>query len=265
MLKINFLNNDVTINQIAELAKAVRFELCDMTKKMNLDAIAKQTKIVANEKGTHDEDEIATAQAKIDKLEAENVKLSTTMEELRTVYNSIIEAMTVPNDKGYSNNSDTVRTVLRVVACAENSKLYKYAIIPAFENESLYNCLEVIHVNNDVTEAGYSTNTKERVALYESAQEELDNIMRDTFSLPIATPYTTALRVKLNAQDRKVLHDCYIKGFSNKFDTNSDTGVIVFKSRKYNTAVKKNRKGEIDYSGLATDIAKVVISKYAEK
>lgn len=88
--------------------------------------------------------------------------------------------------------------------------------------------------------------------------------MRDTFSLPIATPYTTALRVKLNAQDRKVLHDCYIKGFSNKFDTD-DTGTITFKSRKYNTAVKKNRKGEIDYSGLATDIAKIVISKYAEK
>ena len=264
MLKINFLNNDATINQIAELAQAVRFELCDMTKKMNLDAIAKQAKIVANEKGTLDEDEIATAQAKIDKLETENVKLSTTMEELRTVYNSIIEAMTVPNDKGYSNNSDTVRTVLRVVACAENSKLYKYAIIPVFENESLYNCLQAIHVNNDVVEEGYSTNTKERVALYKSAQEELDNIMRDTFSLPIATPYTTALRVKLNAQDRKVLHDCYIKGFSNKFDTD-DTGTITFKSRKYNTAVKKNRKGEIDYSGLATDIAKIVISKYAEK
>lgn len=265
MLKINFLNNDATVNQTKDLAQAVRFELCDMTKKMNLDAIAKQAKIVANEKGTHDEDEIAAAQAKIDKLEAENVKLSATMEELRIIYDSVIEDMTMPNDKGYSNNADTVRTVLRVVACAENSKLYKYAIIPAFENETLYNCLEAIHVNNDVVEEGYSTNTKERVALYKSAQEELDNIMRDTFSLPIATPYTTALRVKLNAQDRKVLHDCYIKGFSNKFDTDSDTGVITFKSRKYNTAVKKNRKGEIDYSGLATDIAKVVISKYAEK
>lgn len=265
MLKINFLNNDTTINQTKELAQAVRFELCDMTKKMNLDMIAKQAKIVANEKGTHDEDEITAAQAKIDKLEAENVKLDTIMEELRIVYDDVIEAMTMPNDKGYSNNADTVRTVLRVVACAENSKLYKYAIIPAFENETLYNCLEAIHVNNDVAEEGYSTNSKERVALYKSAQQELDNIMRDTFSLPIATPYTTALRVKLNAQDRKVLHDCYIKGFSNKFDTDSDTGVITFKSRKYNTAVKKNRKGEIDYSGLATDIAKVVISKYAEK
>ena len=265
MLKINFLNNDTTINQTKELAQAVRFELCDMTKKMNLDMIAKQAKIVANKKGTHDEDEIATAQAKIDKLEAENVKLDTIMEELRIVYDDVIEAMTMPNDKGYSNNADTVRTVLCVVACAENSKLYKYAIIPAFENETLYNCLEAIHVNNDVVEEGYSTNNKERVALYKSAQQELDNIMRDTFSLPIATPYTTALRVKLNAQDRKVLHDCYIKGFSNKFDTDSDTGVITFKSRKYNTAVKKNRKGEIDYSGLATDIAKVVISKYAEK
>ena len=263
MLKINFLNNEATLAQAQELAQATRFELCDMTKKMNLDAIAKQAKIVANEKGNYDEDEVATAQAKIDKLEAENEKLDATMEELRTVYDSVIEAMTVPNDKGYSNNADTVRTVLRVVACAENSKLYKYAIIPAFENEDLYNALEAIHVNNEVTEEGYSTNSKERVALYKSAQEQLDNIMRDTFSLPIATPYTTALRVKLNAQDRKVLHDVYVKGFSNKFEKDDD-GTITFKSRKYNTAVKKNRKGDIDYSGLATDIAKLVIAKYAE-
>ena len=91
----------------------------------------------------------------------------------------------------------------------------------------------------------------------------LDNIMRDAFSLPIATPYTTSLRIKLNAQDRKVLHDVYVKGFSNKFDKDDD-GTITFKSRKYNTAVKKNRKGDIDYSGLATDIAKLVIAKYAE-
>lgn len=263
MLKINFLNNDATINQIAELAQAVRFELYDMTKKMNLDTIAKQAKIVANEKGTHDEDEIATAQAKIDKLEAENAKLDEIMEELRTVYNSVIEAMTLPNDKGYSNNADTVRTVLRVVASAENSKLYKYAIIPAFENEALYNALDAIHVTNEVTEAGYSTNSNKRQELYKSAQEELDNIMRDTFSLPVATKYTTALRVKMNAQDRKVLHDVYVKGFSNKFDKDDD-GTITFKSRKYNTAVKKNRKGEIDYSGLATDIAKLVIAKYAD-
>lgn len=262
MLKINFLNEQATVAQVKELADAVRFEFCDMVKAMNTDAIAKQAKIVANEKGNYDEDEVASAQAKMDKLQAENEKLSTTMEELRPNYDSVVTAMTLPNEKGYSNNADTVRTVLRVVACAENSKLYKYAIIPAFQNEDLYNCLEAIHVNNEVVEEGYSTNSKERVALYKSAQEQLDNIMRDTFSLPVATVYTTGLRVKLNAQDRKVLHDVYVKGFSNKFDK-KDSGEIAFLSRKYTTAVKKTRNG-VDYSGLATDIAKLVISKYAE-
>lgn len=262
MLKINFLNEQATVAQVKELADAVQFERCDMIKTMNLESISKQNKIIANKNNKYDEDEISAAQAKLEKLQAENKDLSETMEKLRSNYDAVITSMTIPNDKGYANNADTVRTVLRVIACADNSKLYKHAIVPAFKDECLYNCLESIHVNNDVAEEGYSTNSKERVALYKSAQSQLDNIMRDTFSLPIETVYTTALRVKLNAQDRKVLHDVYVKGFSNKFDKN-DNGEITFLSRKYNTAVKKTRNG-VDYSGLATDIAKLVIAKYAE-
>lgn len=262
MLKINFLNEQATVAQVKELADAVQFEYCDMVKAMNLDSIAKQAKIVANEKGRYDDDEITSAQAKIDKLQAENEELSKNMKKLRANYDSVITNMTIPNDKGYCNSEDTVRTVLRVVACADNSKLYKHAIVPAFKDECLYNCLEDIHVTNDVIEEGYSINGKERVSLYKSAQSQLDSIMRDTFSLPVETIYTTALRVKLNAQDRKVLHDVYVKGFSNKFDK-KDNGEITFLSRKYNTAVKKTRNG-VDYSGLATDIAKLVIAKYAK-
>lgn len=261
MLKINFLNEQATVAQKKELADAVNYELSDMLKAMNLDSISKQDKIIANKNNKYDEDEISAAEAKLEKLRAENEKLSATMEQLRPVYDSVIVTMTTPNEKGYSNNADTVRTVLRVIACADNSKLYKHAIVPAFQNEELYNCLEAIHVTNDVSEKGYSTNSKERVALYKSAQTELDNIMRDTFSLPVGTVYTTPLRVKLNAQDRKILHDVYVKGFSNKFDK-KDNGEISFVSRKYNTAVKKTRKG-VDYSGLSTDIAKIVIAKYA--
>lgn len=263
MLKINFLNNNATINQVKELADSVQFELCKMTITMNNESIEKQDKIIANTKDKYSDDEVDLAKIKVEKLRAENQQLEAHMEELQDIHDTVITAMIMPNEKGYANSEDTVKTVLRVIGCAENSRLFKYAIIPAFNNEELYNCLEAIHVNNDVTDAGCSINTKERIALYKQAQEELDNIMRDTFSLPIETVYTKALRVKLNATDRKVLHDVYVKGFTNKLDK-KDNGEITFLSRKYTTAIKKNRKGEIDYSGISTDIAKLVIGKYAE-
>jgi hypothetical protein len=84
--------------------------------------------------------------------------------------------------------------------------------------------------------------------------------------LPFETEYTSKTRVKLNADDKKLLNDCYIKGFSNKFDTDED-GNVTFKKRQINTLVKakKNRKtGETtyDYSGLASTISNIVIKHY---
>ena len=63
-----------------------------------------------------------------------------------------------------------------------------------------------------------------------------------------------------------MLNDCYIKGFSNKFDTD-DNGKVSFKTRQVNTLVKvrKNRKTgkmEADYSGLASTIANIVMKHY---
>lgn len=262
MLRINFLNKKATDNQTKEFAKAVKYELCEMSIKMNMDIIAKQAIIETNEKGKYTEEDVKIARLKIDALEEKNIELTRIMTELEESYNLVISTMVAANEKGFSNKMDTVRTALRVVACAENSKLYRYAIIPAFQNEELYNALEKIHVTNTVSEGGYSTNNKERITLYKAAQEQLDDIMRETFSLPVETLYTAALRVKLNASDRKVLHDVYVKGFSNKMKK-GENGDIIFLSRKYNTAIKQTRKG-IDYSGIATDIAKLVLSKYAE-
>ena len=261
MLKINFLKKDLNENGVIEFTMATKYELLTMTQSMNNDAISKQNTIIENKRGKHSVDDIEYAKKKKEKLEAENKQIDETKEKIQPVYDKVIELMTRQNDKGYSNDSDVVKTVLRVIACAENKRLYKYAIIPAFENEDLYNCLQAIHVNNTVTEQGYSTNSKDRIALYKNAQKELDDIMRDTFSLPVETHYTESLRVKLNAQDRKCIHDCYVKGFTNDITKDIDTGVVTFNSRIYNTAIKATKKG-IDYSGMATDLAKLVMSKY---
>lgn len=102
---------------------------------------------------------------------------------------------------------------------------------------------------------------------YKQASQELERIIKVTFSLPFETPYTTKTRVKLTAEDKKLLNDCYIKGFSNKFDQDDETGRVTFKKRQLNKLVKerKNKKTgkvEYDYSGLATTISNIVIKHY---
>ena len=67
--------------------------------------------------------------------------------------------------------------------------------------------------------------------------------------------------MKLNATDRKCIHDCYVKGFANDTTKDTDTGVVTFNSRIYNTAIKSTKKG-VDYTGIATDLAKLVMAKY---
>lgn len=71
----------------------------------------------------------------------------------------------------------------------------------------------------------------------------------------------------MTAEDKKLLNDCYVKGFTNKFDIDDKKDTISFKERQVNTLVKakKNRKTskiEYDYSGLASTISNIVIKHY---
>ena len=55
--------------------------------------------------------------------------------------------------------------------------------------------------------------TKEVKEAYKKASAELETIIKTTFSLPFETPYTDKTRVKLTADDKKLLNDCYIRDF----------------------------------------------------
>lgn len=255
MLKTNFIkntNNDTVTN----FAIAVRHELAKMSIQYNNVAIARKAVVATNEKGTYSDSKVQEATLAMEELEEENGKLQTLVDETKDTWASVLCDMVKPNEKGFANNAQVVRTVFRVLACAENSKLYKYAIIPAFQSPALYEAMEEIHVTSKVGTDGHTIYNK---GAYKKASEELDRIMRDTFSLPVETAYTKAFRVKLNASDRNTLHSVYVKDFKNNIS--NDT----FKGRTFITACKVNKKdGSIDYSKLANDIAKIVIGKYAK-
>lgn len=272
LLSLNFISKNATVDMQNELMTAIQHEGCEMLIQMLESDISRLNSRISNLENNQEKDEdtkeielkalrsqVAEAQKNLDSAKKDS---SETLE----IYDKVIAAMTQKNADHFGNSSDAVRTVLRVLATWDNSKLVKYAIIPAFQSPDLYNCLETIHINSKAGEDGNITMSKEVKEAYKKASSELETIIKTTFSLPFETPYTDKTRVKLTAEDKKLLNDCYVKGFRNKFTT-SKIGVTKFEEREISTLVKakKNRKtGEVtyDYSGLASTIANIVIKHY---
>lgn len=266
-LNINFYAENITKEARAEFMNAVNHESAEMQIQFVSEQIEKLEKKISNDNSRFSEEEVQAFQVQKDDLEESRKKLEESSAETLEVYNKVVSAMSVRNKDGFGNNKDVVRTVLRVLASWDNSRLMKYAIIPAFQSPALYEALQAIHVNSKASDDGALVMSKEVKAAYKAASEELERIIKVTFSLPFETEYTGKTRVKMTAEDKKLLNDCYIKGFSNKFTQDEETGVVSFKSRKLNTLVKakKDKKsGEIsyDYSGLATTICGIVIKHY---
>lgn len=274
MLNINFMKKEDS--KQLELMTAIKHELAELNIQATNDSIKSAEKQL---RSTMDSDTLSEEERQ-KKLDVLNVKLDDlwaglerfqkNSAETADTYNKVFTAMTVKNSDHFGNDKDVVRTVLRVLATWDNSKLVKYAIIPAFTAPDLYNALETIHTLSKAGEDGQLVMSQDVKDAYKKASNELERIIKVTFSLPFETEYTTKTRVKLTAEDKKLLHECYVKGFTNKFDTDT-VGVTRFTTRQVNTLVKvKSKKdkatGEVkttyDYSALAGVIANIVIKHY---
>lgn len=275
-LSINFWSKNVNEGMKAEFMDAVFYEGLDMEVQYLTDAIKrleKRADSIQKDIDENGDDENGTKQEKLDTINADILANQSTIEECREemtdvleTYEKVVSVMSAKNEDHFGNSKDVVRTVLRVLATWDCSRFVKYAIVPAFESPDLYNALEAIHINSKAGVDGNITISKEVKAAYKKASGSLETIIKTTFSLPFETPYTSKTRVKMSAEDKKLLNDCYVKGFSNNFTTDKD-GNVSFEDRQINTLVKakKNRKtGKVtyDYSGLATTISNIVIKHY---
>ena len=275
-LSINFYAEGITEELKNNFMQAVSHELADMNIASLNDSISrleKQASSIQKDINDNGDDEAGTKQKKLDGINATisdnkdtREKWEKSQEQTLDIYNAVVTTMSEKNKDHFGNSKDVVRTVLRVLATWNDSKLVKYAIIPAFQSPALYDALETIHITSTANENGELSMTKEVKEAYKKASQELETIIKTTFSLPFETPYTAKTRVKLTADDKKLLNDCYVKGFSNKFDTDDD-GKVTFKKRQINTLVKakKNKKTQevtYDYSGLASVISNIVIEHY---
>ncbi len=266
-MNINFLSENITDTQIIEFFNAVRYENADMSIQLCNDNIERLNNQIANLKDKYTLEEVAAFKSKLEVEQESKKSFERIKEETINNYNNVIASMTSLNSENKGNNTDVVRTVLRVLASWNNNKLVKYVIIPVFSSPELYNALEAIHINSKAGEDGNIAMSKEVKAAYKAASAELERIIKVMFSLPFETKYTSKTRVKLTAEDKKLLHDCYITGFRNKFNVDDKTGIVSFEKRNINTLVKtkKDRKtGKVtyDYSRLAGTICNIVIKHY---
>lgn len=268
-LAINFWAENITEEQRSDFMTAISHE----TALMNIQELDRQISSLEKkiEKGEEAEstttpEELEALKVQLQSLKDEKAAQEESATETEEVYTLVVDTMSQKNADHFGNDKDVVRTVLRVLGTWDNSKLVKYAIIPAFKSPELYEALETIHVNSKAGEDGNLVMSKEVKQAYKSASQELERIIKVTFSLPFETPYTSKTRVKMTAEDKKLLNDCYIKGFKNKF-SQDDSGKVSFSSRQLTKLVKekKDKKtGEMkyDYSGLATTISNIVIKHY---
>lgn len=266
-LMINFLTKNISDSARKEFMFAVHHETLNMTLQLQNESISKLEKKVLNENGTYSPEDVQAFKVQLEAAIIARNKVKIESDATLDKYDKVVTAMSARNKDGFGNSKDVVRTVLRVLGSWDNSKLVKYAIIPAFESPELYEALQAIHINSKAGDNGAVVMSAEVKEAYKKASDELETIIKKTFSLPFETPYTSKTRVKLTAEDKKLLNDCYIKGFSNKFDVDDKEGTAKFKKRQINTIVKAKRNRQTnemtyDYSGLATTISNIVIKHY---
>jgi hypothetical protein len=266
-LLINFFAEGISDELKGEFMNAVEHVTAEMNISLANSNIEALNKKIENKNNKYTEAQIEGFKDQLGAIEGDKADFEKACNDTLEVYTKVVNAMTEKDKDGKHNNKDSVNNVLRVLGSWNNSQLVKYAITPAFTSPELYQALETIHVNSKANEDGNISMTKAVKDAYKAASAELESIVKKTFSLPVGTEYTEKTRVKLTAEDKKLLNDCYIKGFSNKFDIDDETGVVSFKKRNLNKLVKEKKdkkSGAVtyDYSGLASTISNIVIKHY---
>lgn len=137
-LSINFYAKNITDEARNGFMQAIQHETADMTIQLLTDSISKLESKIANKNETYSEEEVQAFKAQRDKLVEERAKFEKSKGETLDTYNKVVTAMSLRNKDGFGNSKDVVRTVLRVLGSWNNSKLVKYAIIPAFQSPALY-------------------------------------------------------------------------------------------------------------------------------
>lgn len=259
MLKINFLSNIEDRAVVDTVYGAVHYQEA----LMNLDAvdesIRKKNSIIENAEN-YSKDEVSIAKLQLAKLEKSRGELETLRDANKPAYDQFIGVVKAQCVNEYTSVSEHAPdNILRLVACGDNTRLFSAAILDDQNWKAMYEAFMRVHgVDNEnmITESGMHFQTVED---YIYLKNEINRIMRDWFSLPVATEYTKPIKIKLNKRDIAMLHEAFVTGIN--VDIKKGKSSSTFQGLSLNTAIKKKGKsGSEEYVGQTF---KALIAKIA--
>lgn len=231
---------------------AIQYEGLDMTNTILMEKVASLEKSLQKDDLT--EDEIKGIQRKIEKLNADienNIKV---METLQPKWEYAIEIISSAKNEYTGNDKNAVRNVLRLTACQENQKFYKYVIINGEDNPLLYEAMERIHQveGKTIDDYGKIEHTKEQFNDYVISAGEIGKIVKSLFSLPIESEITKKVNIKFNKTDLAYIHSLYVKSLNVGFSRSKSKG-ITYNGRTLRTLIqcKKDKEGMFHYNFTA--------------
>lgn len=169
---------------------AVQYEGLDMMNTILMEKVASLEKSLQKDDLT--EDEIKGIQRKIEKLNLgveNNIK---TMETLKPKWEYAIDIISSAKNEYTSNDHNAVRNVLRLTACQDNPKFYKYVVVNGEENPLLYEAMERIHQveGKTIDDYGKIEHVEDQLNDYVISAGEIGKIAKSLFSLPIESEIT---------------------------------------------------------------------------
>lgn len=192
-------------------------------------------------------------------LEKKVTEYQTIMEEAEEVHSLVVEEVgkatrsTADGSMEVSNSETAIRNCLRLNAVWDDSSLMSYALIGTDKllTDEFVNQMNTIHDPSQSTEDGAPKLTEAQVTAYNKARKSLEKYLGTLVALPVETTYNRAIKVKLNHTDLRLIHDQYVTGVKNLFDTEHCTGQEV------RFALKVGKNGTVN----ATKFWKVVATQ----
>ncbi len=240
-LQINFLADANDTSKVDATFNAVRYELLNMEIALNNDQLVSLEKKIENSNSSYTNEEVEGFKSKKVTLEADNEKMSAEMDTLQSDYDTVITTiantkMILDNGKTVQNDINSVRNIFRIVACGENRKCFKKAILNNVKLDSLYENLMAIHdcTNPDLyNENGARLNNKSAQDAYKALNAEIQGLLKSMFSIPLQNEYTKKVNTKVNKTDLALLHETFVTGcnidyiIDNKNHTKTYNGVSL--------------------------------------
>lgn len=236
MLKINLIPENTDNTMTMELALAVKFTGFTMTAEMLTDSIAKMEKRL-NADGI---DDAKRESIKADIADAKKA-LATAVsnaDKARGYYDKVVSAMVA-----VGNDARNIDRIFRLIASADNSALIPYVMRSMeWDAETIYNAMACAHNIADYDDLGRAVHYPTARTAYQTAYDTISHDIKTAFSVPFASAYTNAFRMRMNKTQFAKLHENWVSGVRNNFK--GDDKERVFKNSTLTTAItkKKNRK-----------------------